>query len=167
MYVDISMEPIPDIIDMDVTLKAVMDGMSRLDREIMSDFAAVIASWDERPTPQEEPPKQTPDGARSAVFVEDEIFAMLNEGTPPHEITSRGPYPLTFRHGSGFVSKTMPGWLGSRVGQNSGDWVRKRSVMHPGTEPREWNVAIANEHIDEFVRIVVDAVDKGIAAGTK
>ena len=39
--------------------------------------------------------------------------------------------------------------------------------MAPDIEPREWDIAISNKHIDDLVKVAVDAVDAGNRAARK
>lgn len=66
-----------------------------------------------------------------------------NDGTKPHVIKPVNGTRLFFQ--SNFRAKTQPRVIGSRSGGSSGPVVAAKSVNHPGTEPREWTIVIAEK----------------------
>jgi hypothetical protein len=74
----------------------------------------------------------------------------LNEGTSPHVIKPKGPYPLRFR--TGYQAGSKPKQLFTIRGSASGDEVRAMEVHHPGFPAREWSDLIIKEHQDPFRR---------------
>ena len=75
------------------------------------------------------------------VGTNDEIYNFVNNGTKPHVINaSRAPFLVFNRR---FTPKTRVGVVGSRKGSRGGGWVRKKQVMHPGSEGRKFDETIA------------------------
>lgn len=75
------------------------------------------------------------------VTTKDKIFRWVSKGTPPHVIRVKHARSLVFR--SGFKPKTRRGLVGSNAGGVSGETLYRRSVRHPGIEPREFDKTIA------------------------
>lgn len=104
-----------------------------------------------------------PTGDEKAV----QIWNWGNEGTEKHEIKSKQPgvYPLKFIWGGkgSYQAKTSPGIVGSSSGGPTGDVVRFTKVQHPGTEAREWTLAIVNQRRKPFTKLIVDAVQLGLS----
>jgi len=89
-------------------------------------------------------PAGNPKGAQKWVW--------LDEGTKPHTIKAKNAPNLTFRHGSGFKAKTKVKTFSSGPGANTGPWIRKKEVKHPGIEPREWSEEVAKLRQKQFAR---------------
>lgn len=90
-------------------------------------------------------PAGNPKGAQKWVW--------LDEGTKKnYPIKAKNAPFLVFRHGSGFKAKTKVKTFASNPGANTGPWVRKKEVTHPGIEAREWSEEIAELRQKQFAR---------------
>lgn len=143
---------------------------------IKSEFDKTTASWDgAKPTfeiaiglTRQDAivlvgPGGNPEGAQKWVW--------LDEGTKKnYPITAKNPRVikrngksvkmppmLIFRHGSGFTPKTQIGIFASGSGANTGSWVSKKTVTHPGIEARQWTQEIAKRRRKKFTQNIIKA----------
>ena len=72
---------------------------------------------------------------------DDEIYRYVNEGTQAHVILPKRYTHLRFK--DTFTAKTQPGVVDARPGGSSGSDVYSRGVIHPGTQARNFDDAIA------------------------
>lgn len=97
-------------------------------------------------------------------------WVWLDQGTKPHQIKAKNPRiikrdgktiimppMLTFRDGRGFRSKTKVKTFASRKGANTGSWVNKKEVKHPGNEAREWSITIVKQRKKPFTKAIIEA----------
>lgn len=75
-------------------------------------------------------------------------FALVNQGSPPHQIDARGGGILRFR--SGYRSATRPRLLRSRAASRYGPMRSAFTVPHPGFDAREFDAEIAEQYLDTF-----------------
>ena len=80
-----------------------------------------------------------------------DIWSFVNLGTRPHAIEGN---PLTFK--TGYKPKTLanPARISPSGGTASGGKVFAKKVQHPGSEPREFHIKIADEFIIDFAQWV-------------
>lgn len=112
--------------------------------EIRHDFEKTTESWDHAVEFVEHVTKDAR-GITISVSTDDEIYNYVNGGTKPHAIPKvAGGKRLRFQwDGPGsYQAKTRPGTIGSGPGGSSGPYVSFKSVWHPGTEPRNFDMAI-------------------------
>ena len=84
-------------------------------------------------------------------------YAIVNNGSPPHLITPRRAGYLRFR--SGYIAGTVPKSLHSKAFIRYGPYVTvMNGVNHPGFEAREFDQTVADEHYDQFVQDMQDAM---------
>lgn len=81
----------------------------------------------------------------------------LNDGTPPHIIKAKNVPNLIFRDGRGFKAKTKVKTFSSSSGSNTGMWVRKKEVSHPGIKARDWTGEISKLRRKRFSKIMQKA----------
>ncbi|MFA4973449.1 MAG: hypothetical protein WC683_12595 [bacterium] len=134
----------------------------RLARQALVLFDRTVDTWDHKP------------GFTASVTLrsgytvmeagtDDPIYALVDQGTKPHEIRPRGPgYPLAFR--AGYTAKTTPGELRSIRGGSSGPTRFAMRVWHPGTAPRRFTDAIGKE-LDKAIAKTVNDVSFEAAWG--
>ncbi len=95
-------------------------------------------------------------------------WVWLDEGTPRHPIVAKNPRiskrtkkplppMLVFRHGSGFTAKTKVGSFSSGSGSNTGNFVQKKKVIHPGIKARGWSVDIVKRRKKPFTNAMIKA----------
>lgn len=100
------------------------------------------------------------------VGTDDKIYKFVEHGTRAHIIMPKKPGGLLRfvwgGHGS-YVSKSLPGYISSRVGGASGRVVFRQMVHHPGTEARNFTELIQNlwnrksrEVMERHVRIALE-----------
>lgn len=78
--------------------------------------------------------KQTRTGF--TVIINDKVYAILDAGSKPHDITPKRAKALRFN--TRFRSKTMPNKLTARKGFNAPPAAFAKKVEHPGTAPRNF-----------------------------
>lgn len=128
--------------------------------DMQTDFNVTTQTWDDKPTFAIESP--TP--YTRTVGTDDSVYAMLNEGTPPHDIFPRRKTALAFR--GPFQSKTLPRQIMSRSGgAGASETVlpRGRGVRHPGTEARAWDATIAKKWDRQVGAIFQRAIDSEVS----
>ncbi len=86
-----------------------------------------------------------------------EKWGYLNYGTKPHSIQAKNAPMLVFRGGSGFKPKTKVGTFNSGPGANTGPWMSKFKVQHPGIEARDWTGMIERQRKKKFTAAMVKA----------
>lgn len=126
--------------------KTLNDIIKKAERE----FKKTTATWNRKP-------EFRIDRARKGnlvamVYTDNEIYGYVVRGTRPHVITPKAAPSLRFQ--TGFTSKTMPRKITSRRGGRSGPIVSTRLVNHPGTEPRDFDIVIAEMLQPELVKEV-------------
>ena len=122
---------------------AFLSGMHKVGRDTVKEYQKTVATWAHKVTfeylvsLQQQGPTMTAgvSGGEGA-----QIWRYVNEGTRPHVILPKGDKSLAFQ--SGYNAKTTPGLISSKAGGAYGDVVFARGVLHPGTEPRDFDKAI-------------------------
>lgn len=90
------------------------------------------------------------------------IWIYVSGGTKPHIITAKRAPLLVFEAGR-YVPKTAPvGKFGGPGVVRDGQVVRKRSVNHPGSEPREFEKVIRDDNKDWYSRTMENAWRRAI-----
>lgn len=93
-------------------------------------------------------------------------YALVNYGSPAHTITPRRRGGI-LRFQRGYRAATRPKILSSRAPQRSGDYVTSYAVHHPGFEPREFDLAVAEEIALRFAEDMQEAISIGARQGVK
>jgi hypothetical protein len=131
----------PKPINLAVFQKYATEAVRRTVDTANTEFAKTYATWDNKP-PFTKTIKATGLNVEGEVFTTDQVYAWVNNGTPPHLIPKAGPGLLAFSEG--YTAKTMPGVLYSRSGGSFGNKViGVMQVHHPGTKPRLFDKAVA------------------------
>lgn len=94
------------------------------------------------------------------ITVDDEIYAMLNEGTRAHDIKPRPGGILRFQ--GPFRAKTVPNEIRSNKGSVGNVVTWSRGVHHPGTRARNWDRVIAKKWQDRLAGIFQRAIDSEV-----
>lgn len=124
----------------------------------------VVSNWKNKPKFVTSPFVE-PDSI--SIFVEPigpnaKYWEWTSRGTRPHIIQAKNKPFLIFR--KEYEPKTTvgppPTWGNS--GKSSGDYVRKVTVQHPGTEPRHFEEYIGNELKNDFRRKIENAFRRGV-----
>jgi len=120
--------------------KAMRESGKEIEREILRDFRRTVSTWHHHPQ-FETINASGMIGVALLIGTNDKVYHWVDEGTAAHPIVAHTPAGLRFR--TGFQPKTTPGVLASGPGQTAhGGWVRKMSVMHPGTRARHFSQLI-------------------------
>jgi hypothetical protein len=88
---------------------------------------------------------------QATVFTNDKIYYFLDRGTRRRFATMT----------KGFVSKTQPGVIGSRVGIGGRAYVNRR-VPRPGIEPRRWTDTIFDRRRSIFIKRISQTGSKEV-----
>ena len=79
----------------------------------------------------------------------------------------RPKHEQLLRYQSLFTAKTMPGVVQSGAGGKYGPWTTRESVIHPGIEARETDVAIKNVREPEFLKLTAGAFARGMGSAVR
>ena len=143
--VETNLGPLDERWFMDQCRTALMEASLRVN----NDFRSATATWEHRPVFA----SWGPFVENNEIYIEagptsfgglDKIFALVNAGARPHRITAKRVPLLRFR--TGYQAKTTPLSLVSRPGGKSGPYRSKRSVSHPGFQPRNFGIAALDKH---------------------
>lgn len=124
-----------------------LNELRKVGTEIKADFAETCETWKHKPKFTVKPSLA---GKVPSITVSttDEIYRWVDEGT-------QGDYPIVAGYYTGksdkralayqaiFRPKTRRGRRTALAGGYSGDWVVRKSVIHPGIEAREFSKDIA------------------------
>lgn len=99
------------------------------------------------------------------------IFMYVDQGTgtwgpkkQPYEIKPKNPDGM-LKFQTGYSARSAPGAkIGQGTGEHSGAWMSKKSVMHPGIEPREFTKKVLDELNPDFVTRIEDAIGRAVTA---
>jgi hypothetical protein len=85
-------------------------------------------------------------------------WVWLNDGTKKdYPIVAKNAPNLVFRDGRGFKAKTKVKTFSSKPGANTGAWISKKQVTHPGIEARDWTGEIAKDRRKPFNKAMTEA----------
>jgi hypothetical protein len=150
-----------------ITPKGKIFDLSQFDRQMSNalndviqtakrDFEKTVATWSNKP--QFDVRRASAAKLEAKVSTTHEIFTYVVRGTKPHTITARRAPALRFQ--TGFTSKTMPRKITSRRGGRSGPMVSAKTVYHPGTEARDFDIVIAEKLKPVLVKEVRNAIKR-------
>lgn len=90
------------------------------------------------------------------INVDSELWHMLDRGTQAHVISASNKKMLRFNT-SGYTAKTVPNFLKSQAGGFvGGTYASAGSVMHPGTEARNWTIVISEKYGPKLLDRILD-----------
>lgn len=92
------------------------------------------------------------------IYSRSQVWDWVDQGTKPHVIRPKGPWPLRFRVGG--RPKTRPRYLTSYSGSPGNEWRASQGVQHPGTEPRNFSQRVK----EETDKLLPKAMREAIAA---
>lgn len=127
--------------------KALEKGLERFIKKPQKDFEKTTSTWEHG---VEFPIEDRSSAGRLAMFTgtDDEVYAMVNDGTEPHIIRPVKAQVLAFP--VGYKAKTSPGRISSGSGGASGLMAFAREIHHPGTKARHFDKAIADKWQSKF-----------------
>ncbi len=142
-------------------LKGALDQTGNIIRD---DFKSTIRTWRRKVKFSKKGPRSIGGGVMAVdVFTEDEIYFYVEAGTKAHIIRPRHAARLSFR--TGYTAKTRPGVVGSRAGGSKGPFVTARSVLHPGTQARNFAPTIAKRRQRNLINLSRLAVNRSFRFG--
>lgn len=124
--------------------------------DVRDDFLKTVATWEHEVTFVIE----VPDDYVRRVSTADEVYGMLNAGTPEHLILPRNGRFLRFN--TPFQAKTVSQSIMSGPGSVGSQTVYSKGVVHPGTKARDWDTTIAVKWLDIFPRRMQAAIRKAV-----
>lgn len=95
------------------------------------------------------------------ITVDDDIYAMLNEGTKAHDIKPKRPGGI-LRFQGPFRAKTVPNEIRSNKGSVGNVVTWSRGVHHPGTKARNWDRVIAKKWRERLGAIFQRSIDSEV-----
>lgn len=135
---------------------AINETLDKTADDVRKDFLRTVATWEH----SVEFTIEVPDSFVRTVSTADEIYGMLNAGTPPHLIFPKAGGFLRFQ--APFQAKTVPQSISSGPGSIGGQTVYSRGVAHPGTKARDWDLTIALKWLDIFPKRMQAAIRKAV-----
>lgn len=143
-----------------IVRKEIQSVMNDAKKSILRDMEKIVADWDSDVGFQARNIIK-PNYIAINVFPtgkDKKVWGWVNDGTSPHTIRAKNSPYLKFR--SGYQPKTAakPARYNlSGGGQATGQWNKKVSVQHPGSQPRNFEEAIGKDYQPEFRRIAENA----------
>jgi len=113
-----------------------------LDQDVAPKFEATTATWKHNVEFAQGIVREG-DVIIGQVSTSDRVYGYVNNGTEPHPIYPKKREFLSFQ--KEFTPKTKPGWIGSKNGGKSGEWVHPKFVERHAIEARKFDEAIAKE----------------------
>jgi hypothetical protein len=151
-----SITPKGKIFDIDQFDRLAAKALNDVIKKANGEFDRTVATWKTKPDFKID--RATSSKLVATVSTMDKIYGYVTRGTKPHQIHVKSAPALKFK--SGFTSKTIPRRITSRRGNRFGNWVSKRSVMHPGNEPRDFDIVIAEQMQPVLSKEVRNAIKK-------
>lgn len=123
-------------------------------KDIKVDFDVTTQTWSD-------PPKakiQLVGDTTALIFIADDRYTFVNEGTKAHQILPRTASRLVFQ--ANYKAKTTVGAIASRAGGAFGPTVYSMAVEHPGTKARKFDDLIAAK----WNKLLPGIIDRAILA---
>ena len=116
---------------------AIRQALDKTAKKATAQFQKTVATWETKV----EFTTQAPDPYSRIVGTDNEIYNYVNNGTRPHVIQAAPGGSLAFA--TIYSPKSAVNVIGSRAGGASGPTAFAQEVNHPGSEARDFDVAIA------------------------
>jgi hypothetical protein len=138
--------------------------LSALEKEgniVKREYEKTVATWNDPPKFEVLTAIDNPPGAASVLVgptgTQEQVnkFVWTDQGTRPHVISAKNAPALVFQRG--YSPKTQPNKIASFPAGRFGEFVRKQSVNHPGTEPRNFTKIIVNRRRKPFQQAMIQA----------
>lgn len=151
----------PDKLKLDAIRLEVLNELRSVGREVKRDYDGTVSNWKPENKPTFEMSIGLSGGPTLIVVAtgNTEIYEYVTLGTDAHIILPRNSPRLAFR--TGYTAKTSPGSLQSGPGGYSGNIVYSQGVIHPGTEPRDFEGQIEEKYRKIFADRMEQAVERG------
>lgn len=134
---------------------AIEKSLTQVGRLIKGDFEQTTRGWKTRvnfTTRLGVGGKHTETASYVQVSTKNKIYTYVARGTKPHIIRPRAKPLLHFR--TGYIAKTIPGFIGTQSGGAKGAWVVARVVLHPGSRGRKFEEVIATRRKDDLRKLL-------------
>ena len=141
--------------------KALERAADTFSKDILLEFELTTGTWEHKVKFEREV-SVGPASIDILVGTDDEIYNYVDKGTREHVILPKGDYPLAFQ--SGYNAKSTPGLISSKSGGPYGDVVYARGVIHPGTEPRNFDETIKKDMQPKFTKAMNKAMKNAAKA---
>lgn len=125
------------IFDIDALERGIEDALDDASEYAQELFEKTTATWE---TKVNFTINKTKNGR--TVGTRSTIYKYVDLGTKAHEITAKRADALVFQFGAARRAKTKPSVISSYKGNAGDTWRSKKSVQHPGTEPRNFTKII-------------------------
>lgn len=137
-------------------------GVAEAAKNVFSDFEKTVQSWNNKITFTLKV-RSTPNVISFLVKTDSDLYKLLDiTGAKPHMIFPKNAKVLSYQ--KDFTPKTEVGVIGSRAGGKSGAYVNRKSVKHPGFEPRDFSKTIAKSNEKRFLAIMRVAMSNAVDA---
>lgn len=146
------------ILDVRKMKGAIVSTLNAQAKAIKVDFDVTTQTWNSRPAFKISSPSEY----TREISTDDDIYAMLNEGTKAHIIRPKSARGI-LRFTTPFRSKTIPNQIRSRKGDKGTVPAVARVVHHPGTAARNWNKVIAKKWQERIGDIFQRAIDSAVS----
>jgi len=152
----VTLKPIlPDMkqfLDVNAFERNMKDALDHTINIVHDDFKATVKSW-KKPAKFDKKDARKVGGRLEAITsTSDEIYFYVTRGTRPHIIVPKSAGALSFQ--TGYRAKTRVRVIGSRSGGSYGPRVTAKSVMHPGTDARDFDKEIAKRRQRNMTNLV-------------
>lgn len=146
----ISFEPITpkkDLLNPKRYLDAVEKATNESKEGVKADFKKTTNTWEHKPTWF-----ITRRGTDWYIGTKDEIYGYVDLGTRGHQIKAKTKKGLAF-FATGFKPKSRVNYIASYKGKKANkNFRRPMSVMHPGTQARNFSIKIREKWQKEFAK---------------
>lgn len=139
-----------------------LNGLRLVRTQMLFGFKETTKSWDHQPDFEGSNPSLAGGTPTITVETDDDIYTIVNEGSPRHFIAPNGDYPLFFN--SEYAAKTAPGVIDSWEGGAGERDTFAPSVDHPGFPGRHFDEAIGATLQDFFFETMEEAMRKAARA---
>lgn len=149
-------EPIlPDFakfLDPDTVERELIGALDHTANIVRDDFGKTVRTWRNKPSFDKKGPRRAGGGIVIDVYTGNEIYFYVTKGTRRHVIRPKSAGGrLGFQ--AGYTAKTRARVIGSRAGGPRGPFVTAKSVVHPGTEARDFDKEIARRRQKNLVNL--------------
>jgi hypothetical protein len=152
---------IPDELKQGVERLFVLNALRKIGVALKADFRLTTATWKRKPVFNTKMGMPNT-GAYVEVGTDDEIYGMINDGTPAGVILPTAPNVVALKMPRTYIAKSLPGVLQARVGGERDGYMYARAVWHPGITPRRFDVTIANIWVTKGPQLIQEAFDAAL-----
>ncbi len=139
-----------DLFDIKRVKQIIEENIEDISYTILEKFEETVSQWETEVIFEVDIEKEG-----GSVYTTNEVYKYVNDGTEPHAIVPNTASVLAFPTGYGGQTAKMPSLPKAPKAptQNLGNMTFTKSVMHPGTEGKEYDKKVAEEverYIDDY-----------------